>query len=161
MSPKKSQTIRVDLEKIDSLINLLGELVITQSMLNVFGDADQSHDDERLKNGLSQLERHTRELQEGVMRIRMLPISFCFSRFPRVVRDMSKKLGKRVELSIVGEHTEVDKTVIEELTDPLVHLVRNSLDHGIESPAVREKKGKSSNGMITLKAFHQGWQYYC
>ncbi len=155
MSPKKSQTIRVDLEKIDSLINLLGELVITQSMLNVFGDADQSHDDERLKNGLSQLERHTRELQEGVMRIRMLPISFCFSRFPRVVRDMSKKLGKRVELSIVGEHTEVDKTVIEELTDPLVHLVRNSLDHGIEAPAVREKKGKSSNGMITLKAFHQ------
>lgn len=152
---RQSQSIRVDLEKIDSLINLLGELVITQSMLSMFGESEQNTQNDRLNAGLSQLERHTRELQEGVMRIRMLPISFCFDRFPRVVRDMSKQLAKRVELEIVGAGTEVDKTVIEELTDPLVHLVRNSLDHGIENPQQRIANGKPEQGKLTLKAFHQ------
>ena len=152
---RSSQSIRVDLEKIDSLINLLGELVITQSMLSIFGDNEKYPQFERLSNGLGQLERHTRDLQEGVMRIRMLPISFCFSRFPRMVRDLGKQLEKELVVEIIGEHTEVDKTVIEELTDPLVHLVRNSVDHGIEMPDVRVANGKSPTGTITLKAFHQ------
>lgn len=155
LEKRQSQSIRVDLDKIDSLINLLGELVITQSMLSMFGESEQNNHNNRLNSGLSQLERHTRELQEGVMRIRMLPISFCFDRFPRVIRDMSKQLEKQVELEIVGEATEVDKTVIEELTDPLVHLVRNSLDHGIETPSQRLANGKPERGKLTLKAFHQ------
>lgn len=152
---RTSQSIRVDLEKIDSLINLLGELVITQSMLSIYGDAEKYPQFERLSEGLAQLERHTRDLQEGVMRIRMLPIDFCFSRFPRMVRDIAKKLEKSIAVEIIGEATEVDKTVIEELNDPLVHLVRNSLDHGIESPADRAAKGKPETGTVTLKAFHQ------
>ncbi len=152
---RKSQSIRVDLDKIDSLINLLGELVITQSMLSIFNDEEKYPQFERLSEGLSQLERHTRDLQDGVMRIRMLPISFCFSRFPRMVRDLGKQLNKSLRVDIIGESTEVDKTVIEELTDPLVHLVRNSVDHGIEPPDVRLAKGKPAEGTITLKAFHQ------
>ncbi|MCY7295371.1 chemotaxis protein CheA [Alteromonas sp. a30] len=152
---RTSQSIRVDLEKIDSLINLLGELVITQSMLSIYGDAEKYPQFDRLSEGLSQLERHTRELQEGVMRIRMLPIDFCFSRFPRMVRDVAKKLNKSIAVKIIGETTEVDKTVIEELTDPLVHLVRNSVDHGIEPPEIRQEKGKPESGTITLRAFHQ------
>lgn len=152
---RASQSIRVDLEKIDSLINLLGELVITQSMLSIYGDAEKYPQFERLSEGLSQLERHTRDLQEGVMRIRMLPIDFCFSRFPRMVRDLAKKLDKSISVNIIGETTEVDKTVIEELNDPLVHLVRNSVDHGIEPPDVRREKGKPETGTVTLKAFHQ------
>lgn len=150
-----SQSIRVDLEKIDSLINLLGELVITQSMLSIYGDEEKYPQFERLSEGLSQLERHTRDLQEGVMRIRMLPIDFCFSRFPRMVRDLSKKLDKSIQVEIIGEHTEVDKTVIEELNDPLVHLVRNSVDHGLEDRETRLANGKSETGTVTLKAFHQ------
>lgn len=152
---RTSQSIRVDLEKIDSLINLLGELVITQSMLSIYGDSEKYPQFERLSEGLAQLERHTRDLQEGVMRIRMLPIDFCFSRFPRMVRDVAKKLEKQINVEIIGESTEVDKTVIEELTDPMVHLVRNSADHGIEKPDVRVSNGKSEVGTITLKAFHQ------
>jgi two-component system chemotaxis sensor kinase CheA len=152
---RTSQSIRVDLDKIDNLINLLGELVITQSMLSVFEDTEKYPQLERLSQGLVQLERHTRDLQEGVMRIRMLPISFCFSRFPRMVRDFSKQLGKDLAIDIIGENTEVDKTVIEELTDPLVHLVRNSVDHGIEDPDERIAAGKSSTGTITLRASHQ------
>ncbi|UAA38744.1 chemotaxis protein CheA [Paraneptunicella aestuarii] len=152
---RTSQSIRVDLEKIDSLINLLGELVITQSMLSIYGDSEKYPQFERLTEGLTQLERHTRDLQEGVMRIRMLPIDFCFSRFPRMVRDIAKKLNKSIAVEIIGETTEVDKTVIEELTDPLVHLVRNSVDHGIEMPEVRKAKGKPETGTVTLKAFHQ------
>lgn len=150
-----SQSIRVDLDKIDNLINLLGELVITQSMLSVFEDTEKFPQLERLSQGLVQLERHTRDLQEGVMRIRMLPISFCFSRFPRMVRDFSKQLNKDLAVEIVGENTEVDKTVIEELTDPLVHLVRNSVDHGIEKPEDRVAAGKPSTGTISLRASHQ------
>lgn len=152
---RTSQSIRVDLEKIDSLINLLGELVITQSMLSIYSDAEKYPQFERLAEGLSQLERHTRDLQEGVMRIRMLPIDFCFSRFPRMVRDLAKKLNKSITVDIIGETTEVDKTVIEELNDPLLHLVRNSVDHGIESPDERRAKGKPETATVTLKAFHQ------
>jgi len=111
---------------------------------------------ENLRDGLAQLERNTRELQEGVMRIRMLPISFAFSRFPRLVHDLSSKLGKKVELKLSGEQTELDKTVMEKIGDPLVHLVRNALDHGIETPELRRSQGKPELGQIHLEAFHQG-----
>ena len=123
--------------------------------MSIYGDADKYPQFERLTEGLTQLERHTRDLQEGVMRIRMLPIDFCFSRFPRMVRDLAKKLNKSMLVKIIGETTEVDKTVIEELTDPLIHLVRNCADHGIEMPDARLKNGKSKTGTVTLKAFHQ------
>lgn len=153
---KSSSTIRVDTSKIDTLINMVGELVITQSMLSLIGEHFNLSKLDQLKNGLSQLERHTRELQESVMNIRMLPISFVFSRFPRLVHDLSSKLGKKVELKLIGEHTEVDKTVVELLSDPLVHLVRNSLDHGIEMPDVRVAAGKPETGTVTLEAYHRG-----
>lgn len=149
-------SIRVSTEKIDALINMVGELVITQSMLGQLGaDIDMSRL-EKLRDGLAQLERNTRELQETVMRIRMLPIGSAFQRLPRMVRDLSQKLGKDVELQLVGEQTELDKTVLEKIGDPLVHLVRNAIDHGIELPAVREANGKSRGGTIRLNAFHQG-----
>lgn len=135
---------------------MVGELVITQSMLSLVGETFAENKSEQLKHGLSQLERHTRELQESVMHIRMLPINFVFSRFPRLVHDLSTKLAKKIELVLVGEHTEVDKTVVELLSDPLVHLVRNSLDHGIEMPADRVAAGKPETGTITLEAYHRG-----
>jgi len=153
---KTSSSIRVDTAKIDTLINMVGELVITQSMLSLVGEQFEMNKLDQLKNGLSQLDRHTRELQESVMNIRMLPISFVFSRFPRLVHDLSSKLDKKIELVMVGEHTEVDKTVVELLSDPLVHLVRNSLDHGIEMPADRVAAGKPETGTITLEAYHRG-----
>jgi len=129
-----SGSIRVNIGKVDELINLVGELVITQSMLSRFqGDFDFTQL-QSLREGLSQLSRNTRELQESVMAIRMLPISFAFSRFPRLVRDSGQALGKKVDLRLLGEHTEMDKTVLEKIGDPLVHLVRNSLDHGLETP---------------------------
>ncbi len=153
---KESASIRVGIDKIDALINMVGELVITQSMLGQLGqDFDMSRLD-RLQEGLAQLEQNTRELQERVMSIRMVPISFAFSRFPRLVRDMSQQLGKKIDLVLEGETTELDKTVMEKIGDPLVHLVRNSLDHGIEMPAVRKANGKPENGTITLAAYHQG-----
>ena len=161
-APKKkkansgSSSIRVDTDKIDTLINMVGELVITQSMLSLLGDNFEVDKVDQLKTGLVQLERHTRELQESVMNIRMLPISFVFSRFPRLVHDLSSKLGKQIELKLSGEHTEVDKTVIELLSDPLVHLVRNSLDHGVEMPDVRVAAGKPALGTVHLNAFHRG-----
>ncbi|MBW6454187.1 MAG: chemotaxis protein CheA, partial [Methyloprofundus sp.] len=151
-----SSSIRVDTGKIDTLINMVGELVITQSMLSLVGEDFTSEKIDQLKNGLVQLERHTRELQASVMNIRMLPISFVFSRFPRLVHDLSTKLDKKIELKLVGEHTEVDKTVVELISDPLVHLVRNSLDHGIEMPADRMAAGKPEMGTITLEAYHRG-----
>ncbi|MDQ7073850.1 MAG: chemotaxis protein CheA [Gammaproteobacteria bacterium] len=157
--PKKasgSSSIRVDITKIDELINMVGELVITQSMLSLLGETFEMEKLEQLTNGLSQLERHTRNLQESVMQIRMLPISFTFNRFPRLVHDLSAKLGKKIDLQVSGETTEVDKTVIEKIGDPLVHLVRNSLDHGIEMPVDRLASGKSEVGVISLNAFHQG-----
>jgi len=149
-------SIRVSIEKIDQLINMVGELVITQSMLGQIGQNFSLEKLAALQEGLGQLERNTRELQESVMQIRMLPISFSFSRFPRMVRDLSKRLGKNIDLVLKGENTELDKTVMEKIGDPLVHLVRNSLDHGIEMPEERRRKGKPINGTITLNAFHQG-----
>lgn len=155
-SKPESVSIRVGTDKIDSLINMVGELVITQSMLNELGKDFSVDMMPKLMEGLEQLSLHTRELQESVMRIRMLPISFAFSRFPRLVHDISKSLEKKVELVLLGEQTELDKTVMERIGDPLVHLVRNSLDHGLELPEDRIAAGKDETGNITLNAFHQG-----
>ncbi|QIR14665.1 chemotaxis protein CheA [Shewanella aestuarii] len=152
----ESSSIRVDIAKIDSLVNLVGELVITQSMLNLIGDEITGVASEKLHSALSELERNTRELQEGIMSIRMLPMSFVFNRFPRVVRDLSKKLNKKIDLTIIGGQTEIDKGLIELLVDPLTHLVRNSLDHGIELPEVRTANGKPETGVLTLKAEQKG-----
>ncbi|MDH5786516.1 MAG: chemotaxis protein CheA [Chromatiales bacterium] len=150
-------SIRVAIEKVDAVINLVGELVITQSMLSTLGENFESGQIQSLRDGLAQLERNTRELQEDVMRMRMLPISFVFNRFPRLVHDLSAKLGKSVELRMTGESTEVDKTVTEKLSDPLVHLIRNSMDHGIEQSAnERRKAGKSETGVVELNAYHKG-----
>lgn len=155
----ESSSIRVGIDKVDSLINLVGELVITQSMLGQMGSASDSINEENighLREGLVQLEQNTRELQDSVMRIRMLPISFTFNRLPRMVRDISLQLGKQVQLELSGENTELDKTVMEKISDPMVHLIRNALDHGIEMPEVRKAVGKPELGTIALNAFHQG-----
>ena len=149
-------SIRVHVEKLDQLINLVGELVITQAMLAQSAASADSALYEKLKSGLHQLERNTRDLQEVVMSVRMLPISVVFSRFPRMVRDLAGKLGKQVELKMLGVGTELDKGLIEKIADPLTHLVRNSLDHGIESPEMRRAAGKPEQGVITLMASHQG-----
>jgi two-component system chemotaxis sensor kinase CheA len=149
-------SIRVGVDKVDSLINLVGELVITQSMLSELGNDFDLSKVERLNSGLEQLLQNTKELQESVMRIRMLPISFAFNRFPRLVHDLSKKTGKDIELILKGEQTELDKTVMEQIGDPLVHLVRNAVDHGIESAEVRLANGKPEKGTIMLNAYHQG-----
>ncbi|WP_178861297.1 chemotaxis protein CheA [Thiomicrorhabdus cannonii] len=162
-APKQEGSIRVDLSKIDQMVNLVGELVITQSMLSQFGEqAEQEQGSgssewiDKLKEGLTHLERHTRELQESVMNIRMLPVSFAFNRMPRIVHDVSQKLGKQIELVMEGEGTELDKTMLEQLTDPLVHIVRNSIDHGIENPDVRVAAGKPEKGTVKMAAFHEG-----
>ena len=155
-STPASSSIRVGIDKIDDLINMVGELVITQSMLSMLGEDFTMSRLEKLQEGLVQLDRHTRELQESVMQIRMVPISFTFSRFPRMVRDLSEKLDKKIELVMHGENTELDKTVIEKIGDPLVHLVRNSIDHGIEMPEERIAAGKPETGTIQLNAFHRG-----
>ena len=149
-------SIRVGVERVDQLINLVGELVITQAMLAETVAGVDPVVFASLHNGLAQLQRNTRDLQESVMSIRMMPISFVFSRFPRVVRDLASKLNKQVELVTVGETTELDKGLIEKIADPLTHLVRNSLDHGIESPERRIAAGKPAKGTITLSASHQG-----
>ncbi len=149
-------SIRVSVEKVDQLINLVGELVITQAMLAQSASQLDPQVLERLQSGLTQLQRNTRDIQEAVMAVRMLPISFVFSRFPRVVRDMAAKLNKKIELKTLGEGTELDKGLIEKIADPLTHLIRNSLDHGIEMPEKRVAAGKSETGTITLNAFHQG-----
>ena len=151
-----ASSIRVDTSKIDALINMVGEVVITQSMLGLVGENFTMDKVDQLKKGLAQLERHTRDLQQSVMNVRMLPISFVFSRFPRLVHDISSKLGKKIELKLVGENTEIDKSVVELINDPLVHLIRNSLDHGIEMPANRIAAGKPETGTIELKAYHRG-----
>jgi len=150
-----TDTLRVSVPKVDALINTVGELVITQTMLSQL-TANFTFDNlSKLFAGLEQLERNTRELQESVMRIRMLPLSFAFNRLPRLVHDMSQKLDKKVDLIISGEQTEIDKTVIDRLIDPLLHLVRNSLDHGIEPPAERIAAGKPQTGTIELKAYQK------
>ena len=151
-----SGSIRVSVEKIDELMNTVGELVITQAMLSQLGNAVDGPNAEKLRAGLAQLERNTRELQESVMRVRMLPISFVFSRFPRMVRDIAQRLGKQIDLKLTGEQTELDKTVLEKIGDPLVHLVRNSIDHGIEMPDARVAAGKSAAGTVHLDACHRG-----
>ncbi|MEE3210408.1 MAG: chemotaxis protein CheA [Pseudomonadota bacterium] len=158
-APKKaaeSSSIRVSIDKVDSLINMVGELVITQSMLGQLGQDFDLSRLAKLQEGLSQLEQNTRELQESVMKIRMMPISFAFSRFPRLVRDLGGQLGKKVVLETIGEQTELDKTVMEKINDPLVHLVRNSMDHGLETTEQRIAAGKCEEGTITLNAYHQG-----
>jgi two-component system, chemotaxis family, sensor kinase CheA len=152
----ESGSLRVATEKVDALINLVGELVITQSMLGRFAEKYEPQDIESLRRSLAQLTRNTRELQESVLQIRMLPIGFSFNRFPRLVHDLSRKLGKKVDLKLSGENTELDKTVLEKISDPLVHLVRNALDHGLESPEARLAAGKSETGTLELNAFHEG-----
>jgi two-component system, chemotaxis family, sensor kinase CheA len=152
----ESTTIRVDVNKVDKLINLVGELVITEAMLTQALSNAPAALLQALSSSLAQLERNTRDLQESVMSIRMMPISFVFSRFPRMVRDLTQKLNKEVELITIGEDTELDKGLIERIADPLTHLVRNSLDHGIESPKARKAAGKPAKGKITLSATHQG-----
>jgi two-component system chemotaxis sensor kinase CheA len=152
----EGSSIRVGIDKVDALINMMGELVITQSMLSDIGEKFELSQLGRLREGLVQLERTTRELQESVMRIRMLPIASVFNRFPRLVHDLERKLDKRVRLELHGEHTELDKTVLEKIGDPLVHLVRNAIDHGLESPAQRKAAGKSETGTLKLNAYHEG-----
>ena len=149
-------SIRVSVEKVDQMINLVGELVITQSMLAEIASHLDPVLNESLLNGLALLERNSRELQESVMSVRMMPINFVFSRFPRLVRDLAGKLDKKVQLKMIGEGTELDKGLIEKISDPLTHLVRNSLDHGIEMPEERIARGKDPQGTITLRAAHQG-----
>ncbi len=149
-------SIRVSVDKIDGLINLVGELVITQAMLKQVSGALDPTVCERLFAGLDLLERNTRDLQEAVIGVRMLPVDAVFRRFPRLVRDLSSRLGKHVRLRTIGEGTELDKGLIERITDPLVHLVRNAIDHGLEMPDVRREAGKDETGTITLAASHQG-----
>ena len=155
---KKTDTasIRVDTAKIDKLINLVGELVITQSMLSDLGFQFEMNQLPVLLERMAQLEQNTREIQERVMGIRMLPIGTAFNRFPRLVRDLSAKAGKKIQLVLSGEETELDKTVIESIGDPLTHLVRNSADHGLEAPEERLDNNKPELGTIRLNAFHSG-----
>jgi two-component system chemotaxis sensor kinase CheA len=152
----ESGSIRVDTSKIDSLVNLVGELVITQSMLAMIGNEVSGSIEEKLHAALAELQRNTREIQESVMSMRMLPMSVTFNRFPRVVRDLSTKLGKKVDLRIEGGNTEIDKGMIEKLVDPLTHLVRNSIDHGIEKTADRIAMGKPEEGIVILRAEQKG-----
>lgn len=153
---KESSSIRVDVEKVDQIINLVGELVITQSMLAQTAATLDPVLHERLLNGMGQLERNARDLQESVMSIRMMQMDYVFSRFPRLVRDLTDKLGKQVQLVTFGKATELDKSLIERIIDPLTHLVRNSLDHGIEKPEQRLAAGKDPVGQLLLSAQHQG-----
>ncbi len=152
----ESSTLRVSVEKVDQLINLVGELVITQAMLAQNSKGLDAGMNQQMLSGLADLDRNTRDLQEAVMSIRMIPMSLVFNRFPRMLRDLAGKLGKKVELVQVGEATELDKGLVEKITDPLTHLVRNSCDHGIEMPAERLAHGKPEHGTVTLIATHQG-----
>ncbi|WP_420474344.1 chemotaxis protein CheA [Noviherbaspirillum sp. ST9] len=152
----ETTSIRVGIEKVDQLINLVGELVITQAMIEQRTNTLDPMIHERLLNSVSQLTRNTRDLQEAVMSIRMIPMDYVFSRFPRMVRDLAGKLGKRIEFVTHGAATELDKGLIERIVDPLTHLVRNSIDHGIEMPDVRREAGKNETGRLSLSAGHQG-----
>lgn len=152
----EGSSIRVGVEKVDQLINLVGELVITQAMLAETTSTFDPALHDRLFNGMAQLERNARDLQEAVMSIRMMPMDYVFSRFPRLVRDLAAKLGKEVELVTFGQATELDKSLIERIIDPLTHLVRNSLDHGIETVEARRAAGKASTGQLVLSAAHHG-----
>src|SRR5450830_625687 len=152
----ESSSIRVGIEKVDQLINLVGELVITQAMIEQRTGSLDPMLHEHLLNSVSQLTRNTRDLQESVMSIRMMPMDYVFSRFPRMVRDLAAKLNKRVEFVTHGAATELDKGLIERIVDPLTHLVRNSIDHGIEIPETRLAAGKTDYGTLSLSAEHQG-----
>ena len=152
----ESSSIRVDVEKVDQLINLVGELVITQSMLTEAATMLDPVVYERVLRGLGHLERNARDLQESVMSVRMMPMDYVFGRFPRMIRDVSAKLGKQVRLDTFGKETELDKGLIERIVDPLMHLVRNSLDHGIETPQQRLATGKEATGQLLLSAQHHG-----
>jgi len=152
----ESSSIRVPVEKVDQLINLIGELVITQAMIAQRADSLDPVLHERLLGSIGQLTRNTRDLQEAVMSIRMMPMDFVFSRFPRMVRDLAAKLGKKIDFVTSGAATELDKGLIERIVDPLTHLVRNSIDHGIEMPAARRAAGKGEAGRLFLSASHQG-----
>ncbi|HEX7045109.1 MAG TPA: chemotaxis protein CheA [Burkholderiales bacterium] len=152
---KGATSIRVATAKVDALVDIVGELVITQTMLSQLVEDFTPERLARLRAGVAQLERHTRDLQDAVLGIRMLPIGFVFSRFPRLARDVSAMLGKQVELAISGERTELDKAIIERITDPLTHLVRNAIDHGIETPEERRRAGKPAYGSIRLDAYHK------
>ncbi|NJK87996.1 MAG: STAS domain-containing protein [Myxococcales bacterium] len=148
-------SVRVATEKIDHLVNLVGELVITQSILTQLMRDPTSLDLEETKAAVAQLERNSRDLQDAVMRVRMLPVAFGFSRLPRLVRDLATKLQKKVRLETAGESTELDKTVLEKMADPLVHLVRNAVDHGVEAPEARRAAGKDEVGVVSVSAMHQ------
>jgi len=152
----EATSIRVGIDKVDDLVNLVGELVISQSILSKACRDQEQNLSGTLEKGLEQMERNTRELQDHAMRIRMLPIDFAFQRLPRLVHDLSRTLGKHVELNTSGENTELDKTVLEKIGDPLVHLIRNALDHGIETPETRQTAGKSMTGIININAYHEG-----
>ncbi|MCB5183805.1 chemotaxis protein CheW [Methylobacillus gramineus] len=156
VATQETTSIRVGIEKVDQLINLVGELVITQAMIEQRTSTLDPMLHERLLNSVGQLTRNTRDLQEAVMSIRMMPMDYVFSRFPRMVRDLAAKLGKKVEFVTNGAATELDKGLIERIVDPLTHLVRNSVDHGVESPEVRAAAGKNPIGRLSLSAGHQG-----
>ena len=151
-----SSSIRVSVEKIDRIVNLVGELVIAQAMLQQASTTLRESDDENLTHSLATLDRNTRDLQQAVMSIRMMPMEFVFSRFPRLVYDVSTKLGKKVHLRTQGHETELDKELIELLVDPLTHVVRNAIDHGIESPEERRRAGKPEMGTVGMRATHRG-----
>jgi two-component system, chemotaxis family, sensor kinase CheA len=151
-----SGSIRVSTQKIDELMNIVGELVIVQAMLNEQALELTGPGGEPFRSGVAQLERNTRELQESVMRARMLPISFVFCRFQRLARDLAQRLGKQIDLKVSGENTEIDKTMLEKIGDPLTHLVRNSIDHGVELPEIRLQAGKPAVGTVHLEAYHRG-----
>ncbi|AEA96550.1 chemotaxis protein CheA [Alteromonas mediterranea] len=153
---RESASIRVDTTKIDAMVNLVGELVITQSMLSMIGQDVDGQVGERLQLAIDELQRNTREIQESVMSMRMLPLTATFNRFPRLVRDLAGKLGKQVELVLQGGSTEIDKSLIEKIVDPLTHLVRNSIDHGIETPEKRVAAGKAEKGTVILSAEQKG-----
>lgn len=152
----ESSTLRVGVERVDQIINLVGELVITQAMLVQTSSSLDPVVHDRLLNGLEQLERNARDLQEAVMAIRMVPMDYVFNRFPRVVRENAQRLGKKIRLRTIGQATELDKSLIERIIDPLTHLVRNSIDHGLELPQARRAAGKDEEGVLTLSAKHQG-----
>lgn len=149
-------SIRVAVEKVDQIINQVGELIITQSMLTQLSSSLDPAQHDGLITSLTQLERNARDLQESVMAVRMMPMEYVFSRFPRLVHDLANKLNKKVELTLKGGSAELDKSLIERIVDPLTHLVRNSLDHGLESSEVRLAKGKTEKGNLTLNAEHHG-----
>jgi two-component system chemotaxis sensor kinase CheA len=152
----EQSSIRVSVEKIDRIVNLVGELVIAQAMMQQSVATLRAQQDENLTHNLATLDRNTRDLQQAVMSIRMMPMEFVFSRFPRLVYDVSAKLGKKVQLRTQGHETELDKELIELLVDPLTHVVRNAIDHGIESPEERRRAGKPEQGTVGMRATHRG-----